>query len=66
MVVLAHLPGLLWVGVEQLRDNALNVVDQGLGDGPHYRVYERAGPKAFEDIWRVYPALRDHWPKKPD
>jgi peroxiredoxin len=42
------------------------LLDQEPGDGPHYRVYERAGPKAFEDIWRVYPALRDRWPRKPE
>lgn len=28
----------------------------------HRRVYARAGPKAFEDYWKVFPALRDRWP----
>jgi peroxiredoxin len=28
----------------------------------HYRVYERAGPKAFEDYWQVFPRHRDRWP----
>lgn len=28
----------------------------------HFRVYERAGPKAFEDYWQAFPALRGRWP----
>ena len=28
----------------------------------HHRVYERAGPKAFEDFWTRRPELRDRWP----
>ncbi|MFB3062788.1 MAG: hypothetical protein ACE10C_15615 [Candidatus Binatia bacterium] len=28
----------------------------------HHRVYERAGPKAFEDYWKVRPHLRNRWP----
>ena len=28
----------------------------------HHRVYERAGPKAFEDYWKVRPDLRNRWP----
>jgi len=28
----------------------------------HRRVYERAGPKAFEDYWKSRPHLRDRWP----
>ena len=28
----------------------------------HHRVYERAGPKAFEDYWARRPDLRDRWP----
>lgn len=32
-------------------------------ENAHYRVYERAGPKAFEDYWRAFPHLRDRWPR---
>lgn len=28
----------------------------------HRRVYERAGPKAFEDFWKRRPDLRGRWP----
>lgn len=28
----------------------------------HRRVYERAGPKAFEDYWKGRPDLRGRWP----
>jgi alkyl hydroperoxide reductase subunit AhpC len=28
----------------------------------HRRVYERAGPKAFEDYWRKRPQFRGRWP----
>lgn len=28
----------------------------------HRRVYERAGPKAFEDYWKRRPNLRGRWP----
>ena len=28
----------------------------------HHRAYERAGPKAFEDYWKVRPDLRNRWP----
>ena len=28
----------------------------------HRRVYERAGPKAFEDYWKSRPHLRGRWP----
>ena len=28
----------------------------------HRRVYERAGPKAFEDFWKIFPKLRNRWP----
>lgn len=28
----------------------------------HRRVYERAGPKAFEDYWAKRPQNRDRWP----
>ena len=28
----------------------------------HRRVYERAGPKAFEDYWAKRPQYRHRWP----
>jgi peroxiredoxin len=28
----------------------------------HRRVYERAGPKAFEDYWQKHPQHRNQWP----
>jgi hypothetical protein len=28
----------------------------------HRRVYERAGPKAFEDYWAKRPHHRNRWP----
>ena len=28
----------------------------------HHRVYERAGPKAFEDYWAKRPQNRNRWP----
>ncbi|HEX9878900.1 MAG TPA: redoxin domain-containing protein [Candidatus Binatia bacterium] len=28
----------------------------------HRRVYSRAGQKAFEDFWNLFPALRRRWP----
>ena len=28
----------------------------------HRRVYSRAGQKAFEDFWKLFPALRGRWP----
>jgi peroxiredoxin len=28
----------------------------------HQRVYERAGPKAFEDYWKARPHLKGQWP----
>jgi len=28
----------------------------------HRRVYERAGPKAFEDYWKARPHLQGQWP----
>jgi peroxiredoxin len=31
----------------------------------HYRVYERAGPKAFEDTYKLFPGLRGRWPRPP-
>lgn len=41
------------------------LVDHKVDEGEHYRVYERAGPKAFEDYWKVNPIHRDRWPKPP-
>jgi hypothetical protein len=38
------------------------LVEHRVNEPVHHRVYERAGPKAFEDFWRVYPNLRDKWP----
>jgi hypothetical protein len=42
------------------------VVAHDVDEGAHYRVYERAGPKAFGDYWRTFPALRDRWPRPPE
>jgi hypothetical protein len=28
----------------------------------HRRIYERAGPKAFEDYWARRPHNRNRWP----
>lgn len=39
------------------------LVDHKVDEGEHYRVYERAGPKAFEDYWKVNPIHRDRWPR---
>lgn len=38
------------------------VIEHAADQATHRRVYERAGPKAFEDYWKVFPALRDRWP----
>lgn len=38
------------------------LVDFEPDEGEHHRVYQRAGQKAFEDIWLFNPALRDKWP----
>jgi alkyl hydroperoxide reductase subunit AhpC len=38
------------------------VVEHEADQATHHRVYERAGPKAFEDYWQVFPALRGRWP----
>lgn len=39
------------------------VVEHDVNEAEHYRVYRRAGAKAFEDFWKVYPNQRDKWPK---
>jgi hypothetical protein len=28
----------------------------------HRRVYDRAGPKAYEDVWNAFPTMRGRWP----
>ena len=38
------------------------IVEHAPDEAAHYRVYERAGAKAFEDYWQAFPALRDRWP----
>ena len=38
------------------------LVGHPVNEPEHHRVYELAGPKAFEDYWRVFPAHRDKWP----
>jgi hypothetical protein len=39
------------------------IVEHEVDEEAHYRVYERAGPKAFEDYWNVFPGERDRWPR---
>lgn len=39
-----------------------SLVEVSADEHSHYRVYERAGQKAFEDYWRVHPVHRDIWP----
>jgi peroxiredoxin len=38
------------------------IVGHAVNEPEHHRVYNLAGPKAFEDYWRVFPAHRDKWP----
>jgi hypothetical protein len=38
------------------------LIEHDADEWPHYRVYERAGPQAFEDYWQAFPTLRDRWP----
>jgi peroxiredoxin len=38
------------------------VVAHEADQATHRRVYERAGPKAFEDYWAKRPQHRDRWP----
>lgn len=38
------------------------VVSHEADQATHRRVYERAGPKAFEDYWAKRPQHRDRWP----
>jgi peroxiredoxin len=38
------------------------VVPQEADQATHRRVYERAGPKAFEDYWAKRPQHRNRWP----
>jgi hypothetical protein len=40
------------------------LIHVSVDEATHYRVYTRAGPKSFEDLWKLYPALRDKWPSK--
>ncbi|HEY7062769.1 MAG TPA: redoxin family protein [Chloroflexota bacterium] len=39
------------------------IIEHDADEAAHYRVYERAGPKAFEDYWQAFPALRGRWPR---
>jgi peroxiredoxin len=39
------------------------MVEHEVDEETHYRVYVRAGPKAFEDYWKVFPGERDRWPR---
>lgn len=39
-----------------------SLVEITADEAAHYRVYRRAGRKAFEDYWRVKPDHRDTWP----
>ena len=34
----------------------------GSGQAANPLCYTLAGPKSFEDYWRVFPAHRDKWP----
>lgn len=36
-----------------------------VSEAEHYRVYDRAGPQAFEDYWVFNPRHRDRWPAPP-
>jgi alkyl hydroperoxide reductase subunit AhpC len=38
------------------------IVGHEADQATHRRVYERAGPKAFEDSWKRRPDLRGRWP----
>ena len=38
------------------------VVAHEADQATHRRVYERAGPKAFEDYWTKRPQNRNRWP----
>jgi alkyl hydroperoxide reductase subunit AhpC len=38
------------------------VIPHEADQATHRRVYERAGPKAFEDYWAKRPQNRDRWP----
>lgn len=41
------------------------IVGHAVNEAEHHRVYALAGPKAFEDYWRVFPAHRNKWPGSP-
>jgi hypothetical protein len=38
------------------------IVGHEADQATHRRIYERAGPQAFEDSWRRRPDLRGRWP----
>jgi AhpC/TSA family len=42
-----------------------SLVGHAVNEAEHHRVYTLAGPKAFEDYWRVFPSHRDKWPGPP-
>ncbi|HXQ54004.1 MAG TPA: redoxin domain-containing protein [Stellaceae bacterium] len=39
-----------------------SIVGHAVNEAEHHRVYTLAGPKSFEDYWRVFPSHRDKWP----
>jgi peroxiredoxin len=41
-----------------------SIVGHAVSESEHHRVYKLAGPKAFEDYWRVFPAHRKKWPSQ--
>ena len=44
------------------RSYSERVVPHEADQATHRRIYERAGPKAFEDYWAKRPQNRNRWP----
>lgn len=42
-----------------------SICGHDVSEAEHYRVYQRAGPQAFEDYWMFNPKHRDIWPARP-
>lgn len=42
-----------------------SIVGHAVNEAEHYRVYNLAGPKSFEDYWSVFPSHRGKWPAPP-